>query len=89
VAFIGNEAITALMDEGRAEAHRYAFPAGRGAALLIALKFAFGHGCTEDPLYPWIARTLRDEMIVDGNARAARLEKKATTWLDQVLARPR
>lgn len=23
--------------------------------------FSFGHGCTDDPLYPWISRTLRDE----------------------------
>jgi hypothetical protein len=50
--------------------------------------FAFGHGCTHDPLYPWIARTLKDERIKDPAARAERLEKKAITWLDHVLARP-
>ena len=47
--------------------------------------FAFGHGCCEDPLYPWIARTLTDEKITDAEARAKRLEKKAITWLDHVL----
>jgi len=49
--------------------------------------FSFGHGCTDDPLYPWISRTLHDERIVNSEARAARLEKKAVTWLEHVNAR--
>ena len=89
VAYIGNEALTALIDEGQAEARRYRFPTARGEALLVVLMFAFGHGCTNDPLYPWIARTLKDERIVDPAARAQRLEKKALTWLEHVLALPR
>lgn len=88
VAYIGNEALTALIDEGRAEARRYRFPTARGEALLVVLMFAFGHGCTNDPLYPWIARTLKDERIVDPAARAQRLEKKALTWLEHVIALP-
>lgn len=47
--------------------------------------FAFGHGCFDDPLYPWIARTLEDDAITDSAARAKRLETKALTWLDHVL----
>jgi len=49
--------------------------------------FAFGHGCTNDLLYPWISRTLQDERIADPEARAARLEQKAITWLEHVNAR--
>ena len=52
---------------------------------MVALMIAFGHGCTEDPLYPWIARTLKDERITDATERAERLERKAVTWLKHVL----
>ena len=48
--------------------------------------FAMGHGCGSDPLYPWIAQTLRDETLKDPDAKAIRLEKKALTWLEHVLA---
>ena len=89
VAYIGDEALTALIYEGQAEARRYRFPTARREVLLVVLMFAFGHGCTNDPLYPWIARTLMDQRIIDPAARAQRLEKKALTWLEHVLAMPR
>jgi len=89
VAYIGQQPLTTLIEEGRAAAREYELPTLRGEALMVVLMFAFGHGCTDDPLYPWISSTLRDERIVDGEARAKRLEKKALTWLDHVLARPR
>jgi hypothetical protein len=88
-AYIGEEGLTRLIDEGRAEARQYDFPTVRGEALVVVLMFAFGHGCTADPLYPWISRTIKDERIVDPAGLAKRLEKKAVTWLDHVLARPR
>lgn len=53
---------------------------------MIVLMVAFGHGCTEDDLYPWIARTLQNEAITDAAHRTKRLETKALTWLDHVLA---
>lgn len=85
--FVGGEGLTALIQEGMAEAHKYGFNTVRANALIVVLMFAFGHGCTEDPLYPWISNTLRDERIVDSEARVARLEKKAITWLEHVNAR--
>jgi hypothetical protein len=33
-----------------------------------------------------ISQTLRDEKIIDLEARAVRLEKKAITWLEHVVA---
>ena len=86
-AYIGDDALTELIGEARAEAQKYGFPTFRDEVLMVGLKFGFGHGCTNDPLYPWISRTLRDERIVDATARAARLEKKAVTWLEHVVAR--
>lgn len=88
-AYIAVDGLEALILEGRAEARKYEFLPVRGEVLVVALMFAFGHGCTEDPLYPWIARTLQDERIKDSAARADRLEKKAVTWLKHVLDVPR
>jgi len=84
-AYVGEAHLRVLISEGSAIAGKLRFPAPRGAILIVALMFAFGHGCTDDPLYPWIARTLADERITDPAARAMRLEKKAITWLDHVL----
>ena len=56
--------------------------------MVVALMFAFGHGCLSDPLYPWIARTLADGRSSSPEARAEHLEKKATTWLRHVVASP-
>ena len=47
--------------------------------------YAFGHGCVDDPLYPWIGNTLSDEKIAEPSVRAERLERKALTWLNHVL----
>lgn len=54
-------------------------------ALVILLMFTMGHGCGSDPLYPWIAQTLRDQLVTDADARAKRLETKALTWLEHAL----
>jgi|SRR5436190_8867622 len=86
-AFVGDAGLTAVIDESMAEARLYRFEGVRPKVLLAVLKFAFGHGCTEDPLYPWIRQTLRDERIAGPEARAARLEKKSITWLEHVVAR--
>jgi hypothetical protein len=85
-AYIGEAGLTALIHEGVAEARKYRFSIVRQDTLIVVLMFAFGHGCTNDPLYPWISRTLQDGRIVDPAARADRLERKAMTWLDHVLA---
>jgi hypothetical protein len=74
------------MKEALAEAEVYGFTTVRQQVLIVTLKFAFGHGCTDDPLYPWISRTLQDRKIKSPQARAARLEKKAVTWLEHVIA---
>jgi hypothetical protein len=87
-AYLGDEALSALIREGCAVARELRFPTLRGYSLVIALMFAFGHGCTDDPLYPWIARTLNDGRIAEPGARAERLERKSLTWLKHVLAAP-
>jgi hypothetical protein len=83
---VGERGLTALIEEASAQARRYDLPLPGGDALLAALMFAFGHGCADDPLYPWIVRTLRDDRISEPSARTMRLQRKAVTWLDHVLA---
>ena len=85
-ACLGEGSLRALIAEGKTEARRHALPATQGEMVLTILMFAFGHGCTSDPLYPWIARTLADRLIKDPPARVERLQRKALTWLDHVLA---
>ncbi len=85
---IGENALRALVAEGKEEAAKYGFTTARGKALLIILKASFGHRCTDDALYPWIRQTLVDPQIADAAARAQRLERKSRTWLSHVLARP-
>jgi hypothetical protein len=84
--YVGGEALAALIRKGRDGARVQRFTSPRAMALVVILMLAFGHGCGTDPFYPWIARTLRDERLTDPVARAERLEKRALTWLDRVLA---
>jgi len=85
-AYVGAAGLETLIRKGMGGAQRQQFMTERGMVLVVVLMLAFGHGCGKDPLYPWIAKTLQDEMIVDAKARAERLEKKALTWLEHVLA---
>ena len=85
-AYIGLPALRALITEGRLEARNFGLTTPRGQILIILLMSAFGHGCTNDLLQPWIHQTLTDPLIVDSTARAARLERKSLTWLEHVLA---
>lgn len=87
-SFVGERLLAVLVNRGMAEARRHEFSSPRGDLLVVSLMFAFGHGCINDPLYPWIARTLNDEKITTPAARAERLEKKSLTWLSHVLATP-
>ena len=84
--YVGNEALESLFREGIDKAKSCGMVIARSQALFCILMLSFGHGCDDDPLYPWIARTLTDERIVDSEARAKRLEKKALHWLDSVIS---
>jgi hypothetical protein len=82
---VGEQGIAALIDRGIAAAESYRFSSVRAVTLSVVLMFAFGHGCFEDPLYPWIGKTAVNEAISDPEIRARRLESKALTWLEHVL----
>lgn len=84
-AYIGEQALTSLIAEGVEAARRLNSPSARGESLMSVLMFAFGHGCADDPLYPWIANTIRDGLAPAPARWPVRLEKKAITWLKHVL----
>ncbi len=84
--YVGKDGLEALIRKGMGGAQRQRFSTIHGITLVIVLMLAFGHGCGSDPLYPWIAKTLKDDAIIDPEERAKRLEKKALTWLEHVLA---
>jgi hypothetical protein len=86
VAYVGAEGLNAMIQKAIGEARSRGFTTHRQGALLVALMFALGQGCSEDPLYPWISSTLSDSRIIDAANRAERLERKAVTWLEHVLA---
>ena len=85
-SYIGEDGLKALIAEGTAAGQQYGFSGVRALALPSVLMFAFGHGCFADPLYPWIEKTAQNEAFTAPDERAKRLEKKALTWLDHVLA---
>jgi hypothetical protein len=84
--YAGESALRALVLAGLEEAAKHRFEGARASALMPVLMFAFGRGCAEDQFYPWIGATLADPRITDPAGRAQRLERKAVTWLDHVLA---
>jgi hypothetical protein len=85
--YLGEDRLETLIQSGSKVARAHGLTTDRGVVLMVILMLAFGHGCAEDPLYPWITRTLTDEAIVDPVIRAKRLETRAVTWLDHVLSR--
>ena len=85
-AYVGNEGLETLIRKGMGGAQRQRFTTVRGVTLIIMLMFAFGHGCGKDPLYPWIANTLKADSAPTPEAKTTLLEKNALIWLENVLA---
>jgi hypothetical protein len=84
-AYAGKDGLRQLVTEGVAAARKAGFETPRSHLLVVMLMFMFGHGCVDDLLYPWIARTISDPRIADPSVRADRLERKALTWLGHVV----
>jgi hypothetical protein len=84
-AYVGEDALMTLIDEGVEGAKEMSFSSVRGMALFVVLMFALGHGFADDPLFPWISKSLTDPRITDPGERAMRLEAKALTYLSHVL----
>ena len=84
--FVGEPALRSLIAAGTAEASAHGLTELSDAWLLVFLMFAFGQGCSKDPLYPWIGRTLRSEKIATPALRAGQLREKSLLWMRAVVA---
>jgi hypothetical protein len=84
-AYVGHEGLVALIRKAGQGARNMRFGSPSDMALVVLLMLVFGHGCGADPLYPWIAQTLRDETTSDPAAKAKRLETKTMAWLEQMM----
>ena len=80
VHFISEPPIATLAELGNTLSEQYRLDAGRGPAVVAGLMFAFGHGVTTDPQFPWIADTIVKDMQ-NPSARAERLFQRAMTYL--------
>lgn len=78
----GLDALAALSLWGWVHAGRRGLGSPRGRAVAVLLMFVLGHACLDDPLYPWIARSLQD---VEAQ-RDATLARQAHAWSQQMLA---
>jgi hypothetical protein len=88
-AYVGEDALRALIDEALSAAPRRSLTSIRGVTLCCLLMFELGHGVLDDPLYPWISRTLSEGVDASPDELAARLEHKTIAYLDLILRRLR
>ena len=81
----GEEAVRTSVRDALGKVAAYSISSRQGEMLFVILAFAIGHGFAEDPLFPWISRTLKNESIRDPNKRVERLYSKTMTYLDHVI----
>lgn len=82
----GREQLQDLIRSGaQIGCERYGFQTARSWALVGVLMFSFGQHFDEDPLYPWIARTLTRRNPAEPDKVAEKLERRARIWLNAVL----
>lgn len=88
-AYVGEEGLGALIRQGLQAAPGLRLSSEQGTVLLVALMVVFGHGCLEDPLHPWLARTLKETELSDNEARVRSLKGQALAMLERMLAQQR
>jgi hypothetical protein len=82
---VGERVLRGLVDTASARAGGLGVTSETGRALIAGLMFGFGHGVLDDPLYPWVARTLNQQLVPDPNERAQRLHEKTRVYIDYML----
>jgi hypothetical protein len=69
-AHSGEEGLARLVERGVGAARSAGFETPEQQALVVILMFVLGHGCIEDPFYPWIAEALGGGTAADGAGAA-------------------
>lgn len=83
-AHVGRSGLESLIRSGLLDARFCGVATPNGTALLIALMFSLGHGCTEDPQHTWISETLSDPGLTGPEARVRALEARTLEYLEHV-----
>lgn len=81
---IGQQALMELLQRAEQQAEHYNVATQQGTNLLCLLMFSFGHGVIDDPLYPWVKRTLINTNFQQSQQRIDRLSSKTLTYLSAV-----
>lgn len=81
---IGQRALISLVHRAQQEAENYDVATRQGANLLCVLMFIFGHSVMDDPLYPWVKRTLNGARFQQSNQRIGKLSAKTGTYMSAV-----
>jgi hypothetical protein len=86
VEYLGEDLVRGIINRGKGKAVSYNIDSKEGILLLIGLTFAVGHKFDDDPMYPWMNRTLNDpESKMEPNQRAERLYRKVQVYLMKTL----
>jgi hypothetical protein len=83
--YLREQGLSTIISLGFETAATHRVQSARGMALFVFLVFALGHGIADDPLYPWVRSALHNILVRDPHDRAARLEARATVYLDRVI----
>ena len=86
VRALGDDSTRTVIQHGKRLPEKLSLDPNRGAALCVGAMFALGHGFGQDPLLPWIARTITNGTIADPAARVKRLHSRVMTYLDHIIA---
>jgi hypothetical protein len=85
VAWMGEERVLGLLRRARESAASLGLGGDRAAAVCAGASFALGTGFANDPLLPWIRRTIVHPLIASPALRTQRLHARLMTYLDAVL----
>jgi hypothetical protein len=83
--YLATDNLHMLVRRGLTLAREHGITSNSGRSLFVGLMFGFGHGIFSDPLYPWVAATLRHRARSDPNERANRLLQKTKLYVDRML----
>ena len=84
--YAGEMAVREIISDGAEQARRYSIADPRGAVVLTALMFAFGHHCLTDPQFPWIAASLTDKAQRDAGRTTEYLFARSIGYVRESLA---
>jgi hypothetical protein len=81
--YIGKQALDALINKGCQIIGQQEI-AAHHQSLFCMLMFCFGHGCLNDPLYPWIAPSLCDDTMYDVTMQI-KIQQQTFAWVNYLL----